>query len=167
MRVRAERPDDYALVREINRAAFGRDAEADLVDRLRAEASPIISLVGEQGGQVVGHILFSPVTLSGHDTLPIAGLAPVAVLPAHQRAGIGSALVNAGLDACRDGDFVAVVVVGHPDYYPRFGFRPASQFGLACEFEVPDDVFMALAVEDGALRNRQGTIHYHPLFRTV
>jgi putative acetyltransferase len=167
VRVRAERPDDYALVREINRAAFGRDAEADLVDRLRAEASSIISLVGEKAGQVVGHILFSPVTLSGHDTLPIAGLAPMAVLPTHQRAGMGSALVNAGLDACRDSDFVAVVVVGHPAYYTRFGFRPASQFGLACEFEVPDDVFMALEVEDAAFQNRQGTIHYHPLFRTV
>ena len=80
---------------------------------------------------------------------------------------MGSALVNAGLDACRDSDFVAVVAVGHPDYYPRFGFRPASQYGLASEFEVPDDVFMALEVEDAALQNRQGTIHYHPLIRIV
>jgi len=167
MRVRIERPDDFAAVRAINRAAFGMDAEADLVDQLRGEASSIISLVGEDAGEVVGHILFSPVTLAGHDALPIAGLAPMAVLPARQRTGIGHALVNAGLAACRDHGFVAVVVLGHPGYYPRFGFRRASEFGLACEFEVPDEAFMALEVQDAALRNRQGTIHYHPLFSTV
>lgn len=165
--VRRERRDDHPAVRDINRAAFQADGEADLVDALRDQVSPVVSLVAADDAEVVGHILFSPVTLAGHDELRIAGLGPMAVSSTRQRSGIGSALLRAGLDACRAQAFVAVVVVGHPGYYPRFGFQPASRFRISCEFDVPDDVFMALELEAGALNGRHGTVHYHPLFATV
>jgi putative acetyltransferase len=91
----------------------------------------------------------------------------MAVLPARQRHGIGSALVNEGLKQCRQLGFSAVVVLGHAEYYPRFGFTPASRFGLGCEYDVPDDVFMVLELEQGALNGKAGTIHYHPAFASV
>ena len=95
------------------------------------------------------------------------GLAPMAVLPARQRGGIGSALVRAGLDACRQLGCTAVVVLGHPAYYPRFGFQPASRFALGCEYDVPDEAFMALEVEPGSLVGKAGTIRYHRAFAEV
>ncbi len=92
------------------------------------------------------------------------GLAPMAVLPVHQRRGIGSSLVRAGLEACTQLGFAAVIVLGHAEYYPRFGFQPASRFALRCEYDVPDDVFMALELEAGILTGKTGTIQYHPAF---
>jgi putative acetyltransferase len=127
----------------------------------------LVSLVAVDDDAVEGHILFSPVTLLSHTDLPIAGLAPMAVLPKRQRQGIGSTLVRAGLDHCRRLGFVAVVVLGHAGYYPRFGFVPASRFGVRSEYDVPDDVFMALELTPGALRDRSGTIRYHPAFAAV
>jgi putative acetyltransferase len=167
MKIRTERPADVATIHDVNLAAFGATTEADLVDALRREASPIVSLVADDADAVVGHILFSPVTLSGHEGLKVMGLAPMAVLPAHQRRGIGSALVNAGLDACRQLGFGAVVVLGHAEYYPRFGFTPASGVGITSEYDVPDDVFMILELEPGILRGKAGTVRYHPAFGAV
>ena len=96
------------------------------------------------------------------------GLAPMAVAPARQRQGVGSALARAGIAACRDLGFGAVIVLGHPEYYPRFGFVPASRFGLRSEYDVPDDVFMAMELKPGALHGRgPGTIRYHPAFGNV
>jgi len=161
MKIRLELPTDADAVRAVNQAAFEKNTEADLVDLLREQASPIISLVAEDAGSIKGHILFSPVTLLGHPSLKIMGLAPMAVLPDHQRRGIGSALVRAGLDACRQFGFGAVIVLGHAEYYPRFGFQPASRFGPKCEYDVPDDVFMAL---ERAMAGKSGTIRYHPAF---
>lgn len=151
----------------MNRAAFDTSTEADLVDTLRQQAHPIVSLVAAVDDTVVGHILFSPVTLLPHPTVPIMGLAPMAVLPARQRSGVGSALVQAGLDECRRLGSVAVVVLGHADYYPRFGFARASSFDLASEYDVPDELFMALELHAGALRGTSGTIRYHAAFATV
>jgi putative acetyltransferase len=160
--VRPESPGDIGAIRAVNLAAFETSLEADLVDALRAQASPVVSLVAEQGGTIVGHILFSPVTLADHPEARIGGLAPMAVAPQTQRRGIGSALVRAGLDACAM--FDAVVVLGHADFYPRFGFVPASRFGLRCEYDVPDEVFMAHELRPGALAGKRGTIRYHPAF---
>jgi putative acetyltransferase len=164
MEIRPERLDDFAAVAALNRAAFETGLEADLVAALREQAAPIVSLVADDAAAIVGHILFSPVTLSGHADLPIMGLAPMAVVPGEQRRGIGSALVRAGLDRCRELGCVAVVVLGHPAYYPRFGFVPASRFAIGCEYDVPDDAFMALELEAGSLRGRSGTIRYHRAF---
>ena len=167
MTIRPERPHDFGAIHEVNLAAFGTTTEADLVDTLRRDASPIVSLVADAAGAIVGHILFSPVTLSDHEGPRIMGLAPMAVLPAHQRRGIGSAMVNAGLDACRQLGVGAVVVLGHAEYYPRFGFTPASRVGITSEYDVPDDVFMILELEPGILRDKTGTIRYHPAFGAV
>jgi len=165
--IRSERPTDATAIHAVNRASFGTSTEADLVDLLRKQASPLVSLVAEASGSIVGHILFSPVTLVADADARIMGLAPMAVLPARQRRGIGTALVLAGLDACRQVDCDAVVVLGHAAYYPRFGFQPASGFHLSCEYRVPDDAFMAVELQPGALSGRCGTIRYHPAFAQV
>jgi putative acetyltransferase len=167
MHIRPERPTDIPGIRAVNLAAFETSAEADLVDALREQTEPIVSLVADDGKTIVGHILFSPVTLMAHPELRIIGLAPMAVVPARQRQGIGSALVHEGLKRCRLLGFGAVIVLGHADYYPRFGFTPASHFGLGCEYDVPDDVFMALELDQGILKGKSGTIHYHPAFASM
>jgi putative acetyltransferase len=164
LKIRPEEPSDAPAVWAVNRAAFATSAEADLVDVLRAQASPFISLVAEDADSVIGHISFSPVTLTAYPHLALMGLAPMAVLPERQRRGIGSALVTAGLDRCRNLHSAAVVVVGHPAFYPRFGFVPASRYGLGCEYDVPDEVFMALELEPGSLAGKSGTIRYHEAF---
>ena len=165
--IRSERPEDIPAIRHVNRAAFEAATEADLVDVLRQQAQPIVSLVAVEGDAVVAHILFSPVTLSGQLEIQIMGLAPMAVLPGRQRNGIGSELVRAGLEECRRLGSVAVVVLGHAAYYPRFGFAAASRFGLLSEYDVPDDVSMALELETAGLRGKSGTIRYHPAFASV
>lgn len=164
MLVRGEEPRDWAAVHALNVAAFGSAAEADLVDTLRQQVTPIISLVAEQDEMIVGHIMFSPVALTGHADLKLMGLAPMAVAPVHQRKGAGSALVRAGLARCNELDFGAIVVLGHPGYYPRFGFAPAAQFGIGCEFAAPPQAFMIVELETGYLRGRSGTIRYHSAF---
>ncbi len=163
MRTRPERPADVDSIRQVNRLAFGGDDEPQIVDRVRDSADPIVSLVADDDGGVVGHILFSPVTLGHGNARLLMGLGPVAVMPARQRQGIGSALVLAGLEECRRFGVAGSVVVGHPEYYPRFGYTRASAFGLTCQFEVPDDVFMALELVKGAF-DSGGLICYHPAF---
>lgn len=142
MIIRPEQPADVDAIQRINTAAFETDAEARLVDALRSAADPFISLVAELDVTPVGHIVFSPATIEGHANINLLGLAPMAVLPQHQRQGIGAALVRAGLEACRERNAHAVIVLGHPNYYPKFGFAPASQFGIACEYEAPDEAFL-------------------------
>jgi putative acetyltransferase len=163
MHLRPEAPADPAAVHEINVAAFGGEAEARLVDMLRQQARPFVSLVAEEGGTLVGHIMFSPVSLNGFAGL-MMGLAPMAVAPARQRRGIGSALVRAGLEYCREIGAAAIVVLGHPDFYPRLGFVPAARFGLACEYDVPAEAFRVMELVPGALRDAAGTVSYHPAF---
>ena len=167
LRVRAERAEDIPAIHALNVAAFETRVEANLVDALRERAEPMLSLVADEDGTIVGHILFSPVGLSGDAETRIVGLAPMSVLPARQRQGLGSALVREGLERCREMGYDAVVVLGHPEYYPRFGFVPASRFGIGCEYEVPDEAFMALELVPGALKGRPGTIRYHPAFADV
>lgn len=162
MRIRPEAPSDHAQVARLHRLAFGQPAEAALVERLRAAGRATVSLVAEEEGAVVGHILFSPVTLDPPpDPAPCwLGLAPMAVLPERQRGGIGAALVRAGLEAAHRVGATAVVVLGHPDYYPRFGFAPASRVGLRCVYDAPDEAFMALALAPGSFAGRQGLVRY-------
>jgi putative acetyltransferase len=163
--IRAENAEDIPAVRRVNKLSFGRPQEAALVDALRAVAHPQVSLVAVEDGQILGHIFFSPVSIEPEDAHPAAlGLAPMAVLPAYQRQGIGSQLVREGLRECQRIGCNVVVVLGHPEYYPRFGFMPASQKGLRCEYPVPDEVFMVAELEPGALRGRRGLVKYRPEF---
>jgi putative acetyltransferase len=164
MLIRDEQRDDQDGVYAVNESAFETPAEAKLVARLRERARPIISLVAENDGEVVGHIMFSPVSLSDHPGLKIMGLAPMAVAPAFQRKGIGSALVRAGIEKCKELGFGALVVLGHREFYPRFGFLPASRFGIESEYDVPDDVFMAMELQPDYLEDATGTIEYHDAF---
>ena len=167
MLIRAEEQEDRARVRAVNVSAFETALEANLVDALREQAEPLVSFVAEDDGAIVGHIMFSPVSLSGHPALHIMGLAPMAVFPDRQRRGIGSALVRAGLEQCKRLGFGAVVVLGHPAYYPRFGFSPSARFGIGCEYDVPENVFMVVELQAGFLRDASGTITYHAAFSNV
>ena len=167
--IRPETSADRGAVRAVNEHAFGRAAEADLVDALRRVADPVVSLVAEVEGQVVGHIVFSPVTIESiPGSPPVMGLAPMAVHPDWQRQGIGVELVREGLQACQQLGTPAVVVLGHPSYYPRFGFTPAADFGLQSEYDdAPPEAFMALELQPGALDDAVGTVAYHPAFGDV
>lgn len=164
MNIRPEILTDVPRIHAINCAAFETPAEAGLVDVLREQARPVISLVAEMHGAVIGHILFSPVTLDTDPALPLMGLAPMAVALEHQHSGIGSALVRAGLAQCRANGAAGVVVLGHPEYYPRFGFVPATGYGLRSEYDAPDEAFMALELMPGAFAGRKGLVRYHPAF---
>lgn len=162
--IRRETEADKAAVFEINAAAFPTHAEAKLVETLRESADPFLSLVAVEKDEIVGHIVFTPVTLDSFDDLKLMGLAPMAVSPSRQRSGIGTKLVNAGLEHCRELGIGAVVVLGHADYYPRFGFRPASQWDIRSEYDVPDDVFMLMELSSGYLQGYHGTIRYNAAF---
>jgi putative acetyltransferase len=167
VRVREEEQRDRESVHALNVAAFETSAEADLVDALREQARPVLSLVAEEAARIVGHVLFTPVSLSGHADRRIMGLAPMAVAPERQRKGIGSALVRAGLERCRDLGFGAGMVLGHPSFYPRFGFQPAARFGVACEYDAPAEAFMLVELVPGYLRGASGTVQFHPAFENA
>jgi len=158
MIVRPERTSDRDAIFGVHSAAFPTPAEANLVNVLREAVEPIVSLVADAEGDLVGHILFTPVKLSGQDRLRLMGLAPMAVTPTRQGCGTGSALVTAGIAACRESGVNGLVVLGHPGYYPRFGFTAASRFGIDSEYDVPDDVFMAMELIAGVFKNRTGRI---------
>ncbi len=163
--IRMESSADYSVVHRIIELAFDRPNEANLVDALRQNAIPYISLVAELSSQIVGHIFFSPVSIEDENSSFMAmGLAPLAVLPDHQNQGVGSALVTAGLDECRRLGHDVVVVLGHSKYYPCFGFISGQTKGIRCEYNVPDDVFMVAELTSGALRGRKGLVKYHSAF---
>lgn len=167
MQIRPEQPADITSVHALNATVFETPAEADLVDALREQVQPLISLVAEDSDTIVGHIMFSPVTIPGRDDLKLMGLAPMAVATDRQRQGIGSALVRAGLDHCRQLVTSAVVVLGHPEYYPRFGFEPSERFGIGCEYDVPPEVFMAIELQPGSLQDASGRVKYHSAFGSL
>ena len=166
--VRRERPDDFAVVDAIHREAFGRPDEASLVKALRVHGDAYIGLVAIARGTVAGHIAFSPATLhSSSVSSRVLALGPIAVRRASQRRGIGSALVQAGLAACRALEHDVVVVLGHPGFYPRFGFVPGRAAGVMTEYPVPDEAFMVAELTPGALRNRRGVVYYASEFSLV
>lgn len=168
MIIRRERPSDLAAIHQVQARAFGGAAEADLVDVLRAHDKATLSLVAEDEGLIVGHILFSPVTIETATGLRRGlGLAPLAVVPERQGQGIGSLLAEEGLKQCRAEGHSFVVVLGHADYYPRFGFVPASRFGIKSEYDVADENFMACELQPGALRDGGGLARYEPEFKQV
>jgi len=166
--IRPEAPRDRAAVFGVHARAFPSDAEARLVDALRAAGAATLSLVAERDGRVAGHVLFSPVRVagaSGSGWFDALGLAPLAVEPALQRGGIGSALVRDGLAACRIAGHQAVFVLGQPGYYPRFGFEPAAPRGLAYAGGAAyAAAFFVAELAPGALAGRRGVVHYRAEF---
>jgi len=165
--IRDERPEDYFAIRDVNVLAFGRSAEALLVERLRAANKAVISRVATIDQHVVGHILFSPVTVeSAPTTFSGLGLAPMSVLPEFQNRGIGSKLVHDGLEACKGKGYDLVVVLGHINFYPRFGFLRASDHGLSNEYGALD-AFMVIELRQGALKAVGGLVKYAPEFQGI
>ena len=166
--IRPESSEDTSAVRRLNLLAFGQPAEADLVEKLRAACGEALSLVAV-ADDVVGHILFTPVVVeSASRRLVGMGLAPMAVLPDLQRQGIGSQLVRRGVDILRERGCPFVVVVGHPEYYPRFGFEPASAHALISQWDgMPDAAFMVLILDDHAMAGVGGVARYRGEFDEV
>ena len=166
MYIRFEQREDVPRIHEVHRLAFGSALEGDIVDALRDAGVPLISLVAVDDGEIVGHVLFSPVTITGANAdMRLVALGPMAAIPDRQRRGVGAALVKAGIEECRKRGVQAVFVVGHVEYYPRFGFGPAATFGISCEFEGVGDAFMVLELVPGALQGTAGVLHFHKAFQ--
>ncbi len=163
--IREECPDDIAAVRDLNRRAFEQDQESNIVDALRGNGAALLSLVATMDNRVVGHIMYSPLSIDGK--LEGAALGPMAVLPEHQRQGIGSKLVEAGNRKLKEAGCSFIIVVGHADYYPRFGFRPASEHGIKCQWDVPDEVFMLLVLDQAKMKGVSGLATYRHEFSSV
>lgn len=168
MHIRSEQPGDQYAIRHILEQAFApRQQEADLVEALRQQPEGQIALVAVLDEIIVGHILFTPAEIMPHQPVKLAALGPVAVLPEHQNQKIGSKLIESGLDECQKMGYEAVVVLGHSDYYPRFGFVTSTEYGLRCEWEVPEPAFMVKALSEGALKKQEGIVKYLPAFSNV
>lgn len=165
MTVRPETPADFAAVRQVHCRAFPTEVEADLVERLRKQPGhlPGLSLVAEEAGEILGHVILSPVTVEGREC-GVLGLGPVGVLPSRQRQGIGAALMHAAIAESERLGYGGIVLLGHPEYYPRFGFQPASRFRLTSIYQVPDEAFMALPLRAGSLEGVSGQVRYSAPF---
>jgi putative acetyltransferase len=163
--IREEHPDDVAAVREVNRRAFGQDQESNIVDALRTNGAALLSLVATVDGQVVGHIMFSPLTVA--ENVKAVALGPMAVAPEYQRQGIGTRLIDAGNRKIKDAGYPFIIVVGHAEYYPRFGFRPAGKYGIKCEWDVPEEVFMVLMLDAAKMQGVAGLAKYRDEFSTI
>ena len=161
--IREEQARDHDAIDEVNRLAFGGESEVNLVRWLRRDRLLVASLVAERDGEVIGHILFSRITING--ARPSAALAPMAVRPEWQNRGVGSALVRSGLALCKDRGIEAVVVVGHPNYYPRFGFSTETARRLKCVYA--GEAFMALELTPGGLGSGAGHVVYPEAFESV
>jgi putative acetyltransferase len=167
--IRPEKEGDFDQISQVNDIAFGTPGEALLVLKLRNRIDfiPGLSLVAVVGDRVVGHILLYPVRIISRRGQPVTSLslAPMSVLPEYQRKGIGSALVREGLKRSKESGYESVIVLGHADYYPRFGFLPASRWKIICLFPAPDEAFMALELISGALKGVEGgVVEYPPEF---
>jgi putative acetyltransferase len=162
--IREESGNDLAAIRDVNKRAFDQDQEANIVDALRLNGAALLSLVATIHGQVVGHIMYSPATVGD---VTGAALGPMAVLPQYQRQGIGSKLVEAGNQRLTDAETPFIIVLGHADYYPRFGFKRASTLAMKCEWDVPDEVVMLLILDHTKMQGVSGLVKYRHEFSTV
>jgi len=161
-----ENPEDFQSIHDINLESFESDNEAILVDKLRSVVKPFISLVAKEKGSVLGHILFTPVTV-GNSNITAMGLGPMAVRPERQGQGIGSALINQGLKVCRNRDVKTIFVLGEPDYYMRFGFEPASKKDLYYKSKKFTPYFFVIELLPECLSGISGEVRYHKLFDEV
>lgn len=164
IKFREEHPEDLPAIREVNRRAFGQEHEGRIVDALRSNGAALLSLVATVEDEVIGHIMFSPITIG---EVTGAALGPMAVVPGQQRKGIGSSLVELGTLNLKKAGWPFIIVLGHAEYYPRFGFRPASSFGITCEWEVPDDVFMVLVLDEEKMQGVSGLAKYRHEFSST
>ena len=162
--IREEHPDDVDAIRNVNKRAFGQEQEGHIVGALRSNGAALLSLVATLNGRVVGHIMYSPITVGD---VTGAALGPMAVLPEHQRLGIGSKLVEAGNQRLKDAGWPFIIVLGHAHFYPRFGFMPANTFGITCEWDVPADVFMVLILDRQKMNGIYGLAKYRQEFSSV
>jgi putative acetyltransferase len=167
--IRDEAAGDAPAVHAVHQEAFGSPVEAGIVDALRTACDDRVSLVAEADGEIVGHILFTPAEIDGaNESIRGYGLAPVAVRPAWQRRGVGSALIAEGIRRLREAGAPFVIVLGHPEYYPRFGFERASQHGVRCQWPgVPDEAFMLLVLDAAFAPRLAGVARYRPEFDTA
>ena len=168
--IRPETPADIPAIFEVNYQAFAHYDEARLVDALREARvfDPELSLVAVDGDRIIGHILFPPITIESPQAItPAIALAPLVVHPDFQCLGVGAALIEEGLNVCRALGHRIVIVIGHPGYYPRYGFRSARANGIIAPFVVADDVFMVLALDPTALDGIQGTVKYPAAFDAI
>lgn len=168
--IHPETTADHEAIDDVNTKAFGRQAEADLVRTLRQEGALLLSLVAVCDEQLVGHIAFSRARLERMGaSQEVMALGPMAVMPDVQRKGIGSQLVRAGLNALGAAGQGLIFVLGHPTYYPRFGFEPARRYGIACQFDVSAEAFMVCVLDEAHLEASAAgsTLIYHPAFEAV
>jgi len=161
--IRSETKDDFNIITQINDLAFGGKNESEFIINLRNTKYYVakLSLVALVDDRILGHILFYPITIESiNNTFPTIAFAPMAVHPDYQQKGIGTKLLADGLQRCKDMLFDSVIVLGHSDYYPRFGFKPASRWNISTDFDVPDEVFMALELEKNSLAGKSGKVVY-------
>ena len=165
MTIRKEKPQDMEAVREVNIQAFGQPQEASIVDKLRKNCDNLVSLVAILENRIVGHILFSPAIIEANNiTIEGMGLAPMAVLPEYQRQGIGSAMVRKGIEKLKEKGCPFIIVLGHPGYYPRFGFERTCKYGIRSTWDVPDEAFMIMILDPSAMKGVSGRAKYRPEF---
>ncbi len=164
--IREEKPEDVVGIRLVNECAFEQPEEANIVDKLRKNCGGLLSLVAIESDDIIGHILFSPSVIdSDHGEVIGMGLAPMAVVPQRQRQGIGAALIKYGIARLRESGCPFVIVLGHAEYYPRFGFVSACQHGLRSQWEgVPDEAFMVIILDDNVMQGISGVARYRDEF---
>ncbi|HKZ56994.1 MAG TPA: N-acetyltransferase [Thermodesulfovibrionales bacterium] len=169
MIIRQEKPEDIDDIHALNELAFGQPQEANIIDKLRINCDNLLSLVAIENEKVVGYILFSPVEIEGqHGIIRGMGLAPMAVLPEMQHKGIGTQLVKSGIENLREVQCPFIIVLGHPKYYPRFGFERASLYGIKCQWEgIPDDAFMILWLDKSKMNRVSELTKYRDEFNAA
>lgn len=162
--IREEGPGEPIAIRDVNKRAFGHDQEGHIVDALRSNRAALLSLVATLNGRIVGHIMYSPASVG---ELAGEALGPLAVLPEHQRQGIGTRLIEVGNRRLKESGCPFTIVVRHPNYYPRFGFRPARAHGIKGEGELPDDIFMLLVLYEAEMQGLSELAKYRPEFSKI
>ncbi len=160
--IRKEEEKDHKQIYEVNKLAFQQENESKLIEKIRKSENfiPELSIVAEIDNRIVGHILFSKIKIIGDSDYESLALAPMAVIPEFQKRGIGSELIKKGIDKAKELGFDSIIVLGHKEYYPKFGFQRASKWNIKCPFEVPDDVFMAIELTEKAFEGAAGTVEY-------
>lgn len=167
--IRKEEEKDYKQVYEVNKLAFQQENESILIEKIRKGENfiPDLSLVAEIDNRIVGHILFSKIKIVGDSIFKSIALAPMAVIPAFQKQGVGSELIKKGMAKAKELGFDSIIVLGHKDYYPKFGFERASKWNIKCPFEVPEEAFMAIELTEKAFEGKAGTVKYPDEFMEV